>query len=164
MNKDKTMSVLKQGLLAFVLITIGFAIGKEVTLRRVAPVLPYDATSADTSLNQVVVCYAHTTFRCVSCNTIERLVQETLNEQFAEAVAQKQVVFQEVNFQADTAFAKQYEIVANCVVLQQIKQGKETQHQRLDKVWELYEDPPAFKTYLADAIHNYMKTLPGGEA
>jgi hypothetical protein len=164
MSKDKIIFFIRQGLLAFVLVTIGFAIGKEVTLRRVAQAPPHDTISADTSLNQVVVSYAHATIRCVSCNTIERLVQETLDEQFAEAVTQKRIVLQEVNFQQDTAFAKQYQIVANCVVLRQIKQGQETQHQRLDKVWELYEDPSAFKAYLGDAIRSYFEGLPGGEA
>ncbi|MCF7975369.1 MAG: nitrophenyl compound nitroreductase subunit ArsF family protein [Phycisphaerae bacterium] len=164
MNKDKTISVLKYALLSFVLVTIGFAIGKEVTLRRVAQGRFLDATPVDASVNQVVVSYAHATIRCVSCNTIERLVQETLDEQFAEAVALGNVVFQEVNFQEDTAFAKQYEIVANCVVLRQIQQGQETQYQRLDKVWELYEDAPAFKQYLGDAIRSYLGDLPGGDA
>lgn len=164
MNKDKTVSIVRQSLLAFVLVTIGFALGKEVTLRRVAQAPPHVVAPVDTSLNQVVVSYAHATIRCVSCNTIERLVQETLDEQFAEAVTQKWIVLQEVNFQEDTAFAKQYEIVANCVVLRQIKQGQEIQHQRLDKVWELYENPPAFKAYLGDAIRDYMKPLLGGEA
>ncbi|MFC1766408.1 nitrophenyl compound nitroreductase subunit ArsF family protein, partial [Planctomycetota bacterium] len=74
--------------------------------------------------DQVVVSYAHATIRCVSCNTIERLIKETLDEQFAEAIIQEQVNFQEVNFQEDNRFAKRYEIIANCVVLRQIAQGQ----------------------------------------
>jgi hypothetical protein len=163
MANEKVINLTKQGLLAFVLVTIGFAIGKEVTLRRVAQA-PHDAVPADKSLNQVVVSYAHATIRCVSCNTIERLIKETLDEQFAEAVTQQRVAFQEVNFQENTVFAKQYEIVANCVVLRQIVQGKETRFERLDKVWELYEDAPAFKQYLGDAIRSYLSDLSGGGA
>lgn len=162
--KDRTVNVVKQLLLGFVLVTVGFAIGKEMTLRRVAETRSQDVTPADASVNQIVVSYVHATIRCVSCNTIERLIKETLDEQFAQAATRQQVIFQEVNFQEDTAFAKQYEIVANCVVLRQIKQGQEKQHQRLDKVWELYEDAPAFKQYLGDAIRGYLGDLSGGDA
>ncbi|MFC1766409.1 hypothetical protein ACFL6U_30565 [Planctomycetota bacterium] len=40
MNKEKTINIFKHGLLAFVLVTIGFAIGKEVTLRRLEQAPP----------------------------------------------------------------------------------------------------------------------------
>jgi len=162
MNQERTINVLKQGLLAFVLVTIGFAIGKEVTLRRVRQAEP-DKIIAPAGKDQVVVSYVHATIRCVSCNTIERLVQETLDEQFADAVAQKSLSFKEVNFQKNTTFGKRYEIVANCVVLHKFIQGKEEKHQRLDKVWELYEDPPAFKKYLGDAIGAYLENPNGGD-
>lgn len=42
--------------------------------------------------------------------------------------------------------------------------NKETRFERLDKVWELYEDPPAFKQYLGDAIRSYLNDLSGGGA
>lgn len=159
MNKEQMTRSIKQGLLAFVLITIGFTIGKEVTIRRLE-------TRHDTSFmadvegtDCVVVSYVHATIKCVTCNTIERLIQETLAEQFVDVVAQGSVVFQEVNFQENTRFAKQYDIAANCVVLHRIIHGKEIEHQRLDKVWELYEDPPAFKAYLSDAVRTHLETL-----
>lgn len=164
MNKEKAVFIVRQSLLAFVLVTIGFAVGKEVTLRRLAQAPPHDTTPADASLNQVVVSYAHATIRCVSCKTIERLVMETLDEQFTDAVAQERVTLQKINFQEDSGFAKQYEIVSSCVVLRQINQGQETQYQRLDKIWELFQDPPAFKAYLGDTIRSYLKPLPEGEA
>jgi len=164
MTKEKGINILKHGLLAFVLVTIGFAIGKEVTLRRMEQAPPHEALSTGQGKDQVVVSYAHATIRCVSCNTIERLIKETLDEQFAEAVTQEKVHFQEVNFQENSRFAKRYEIVANCVVLRQIAEGQETKYERLDKVWELYENPPAFKQYLGDAIRAYLDALPGGDA
>ncbi|MFC1763285.1 nitrophenyl compound nitroreductase subunit ArsF family protein [Planctomycetota bacterium] len=160
MTKEAGINILKRSLLAFVLVTIGFAIGKEVTLRRVQVGSP--DTSKKTGPDQVAVSYAHATIRCVTCNTIERLVKETLDEQFTEAMTQQRVTFTEVDFQENMAFAKQFKIVANCVVLRQIVQGTETKHQRLDKIWELYENPPAFKQYLGDAIRDYLDPLPEG--
>jgi hypothetical protein len=157
--KEKTISTIEYILRGFVLVTIGFAIGKEVTLRRMKA--PATAPTMDTNRNGVMVYYAHATIRCVSCETIERLTQETLDEQFGPDVAAGRVVFKEINFQENTAFARQYEIVANCVIVSRMVQGQETRHQRLDKVWELYENPPAFKQYLGDAIRAYLHELPG---
>ncbi len=161
MTKEKMINLLKQGLLAFVLVTIGFGIGKEWTLRRMQVTIP---SGGAVSGDKVMVYYAHATIRCVSCETIERLTHETLDEQFAEAVAAGQLVFKEVNFQEDSNFATHYEIVANCVIVSQIEQGQETRHQRLDEVWDLYEDPPAFKQFLGDAIRTHLENPNGGDA
>jgi len=161
MDKAKMVNVAKRALLAFVLVTVGFAVGKEVTLRRVQGTT---STPGTTHGSQVLVYYAHATIRCVTCETMERLTHETLDEQFAEAMAAGRLAFKEVNFQQDIAFAKQYEVVANCVIVTRVESGRETGHQRLDRVWDLYEDPPAFKRYLGDAIHTYLDTMPGGDA
>jgi len=160
MNKDKTVNVLKHALLAFVLVTIGFGIGKEWTLRRVQSTASPDMISGD----KVIVYYAHATIRCVTCETIERLTHETLNEQFPTAKADGRLVFKAVNFQEDTAFATRYEIVANCVVVSQVVQGQEVRHQRVDEVWELYEDGPAFKKFLGEAIRAHLDDSTGGDA
>ncbi len=161
MNKDKTVHMLKQALLAFVLVTIGFGIGKEWTLRRMQAMA---SASGAISGDKVMVTYAHATIRCVSCETIERLTHETLDEQFSEAVAEGRIVFREVNFQEDTGLAKQYEIVANCVIVSQFEQGQKTRYQKLDEVWDLYEDPPAFKQFLGDAIRIYLDPSIAGDA
>ena len=159
MDRDKMVAIVQRGLLAFVLVTIGFGIGKEVTLRRMQE---SDVPSPVATGDRIVVTYAHATIRCVSCATIERLTQETLDEQFASELAAGRVVFREVNFQEDTRFAQHHEIVANCVIVSRIQQGQETGYRRLDEVWELYEDPPAFKRCLGDAVRAYVTTTPGG--
>ena len=161
MNQKQTVAIVKQGLIAFLLITIGFAIGKEVTLRRVQQADTENAGPVHTAgMNKIVVSYAHATQRCVNCNTIERLVRETLDEQFAEAVAQERLAFKEVNYQEDTLFARNYAIAANSVILHRIVQGEESDYQQLDRIWELFRDPPAFKQYLTDAIRADLDTLP----
>ena len=161
MSKEKLISITKHILLGFVLITIGFAIGKEVTSQRMQKNEP-DTINAGTGTDQVIVAYAHASIRCVSCNTIEKLIHETLSEQFAHELAKKRIILTDVNFQKDTAFAKKYEIVANCVVLRQIKDGKETAHKQLYKIWDLYEDAPAFKKYLSDEIRASLNSLTEG--
>lgn len=165
MSQEKTTAILKKGLLAFVLVTIGFAIGKEVTLRRMQPAQAKPVSPpGSVAKNKIVVSYAHATQRCVNCNTIERLVRETIVEQFPEAVAQERLAFKEVNYQEDTAFARDYAIAANSVILHRIVQGQESDYQNLDRIWELFRNAPAFKQYLAEAIRTDLANLPGDDA
>ena len=160
MTNEKMINIFKHGLLAFVLVTIGFGVGKEWTLRRMQSNASPETISGDT----VIVYYTHPTIRCVTCKTIERLTHETLDEQFASEKGDGRLVFKAVNFHEDTAFAAQYEIVANCVVVSKVTQGQEVRHQRLDEVWDLYEDPLAFKQFLGDAIRAHLDGTAGGDA
>ena len=158
MEKDKAMKATRALLLAFVLVTIGFAIGKEITLRR----LPAKSAYGDPGRQaRVAVYYTHASVSCVTCTTMERLIKETLDEQFADAMAGQSLSFQKVDFQRDKAFAQRYQIVANAVVVSLIQQGKEQDFQRLDDIWTLYEDPAAFKQYVGDAIQSYVQELEG---
>ncbi|MDZ7820325.1 MAG: hypothetical protein U5N26_00105 [Candidatus Marinimicrobia bacterium] len=56
----------------------------------------------------------------------------------------------------NTALAKQFEVAASCVVVARIRDGRIEDHQRLDEVWTLIGDPPAFNTYIRTAIDRYL--------
>jgi hypothetical protein len=141
-------------LLAFVLVSIGFALGKEVTARRQAPA---DTTGPVSGGDKVVVYYLHTTFRCVTCNEIERLTKALLETEFADPMAASKVEWREANFQQDETLAKRYEVVSSCVVVVQVRDGKEAAYQRLDDVWTRYQNPSDFNHYVGSAIKKYLE-------
>jgi hypothetical protein len=155
MDTNQIKKTTTYALVGFALLTIGFALGKEVTLRRLQSVEMATPNAALTG-DKVLVYYAHASVRCVTCETIERLTQETLNQRFADPIASGRMVFKQVNFQTDQAFARQYEISANCVVVVDIQDGKETDYNRLEGVWDHFKDPPVFKDYIAKAINAYL--------
>ena len=147
--KNGYQVVVRTILLAFVLVSIGFALGKEVTLRR----LPATGSTASvTEGDKVVVYYLHTTFRCVTCNEIERLAKALVETEFAEDLSAGRIEWREVNFQQDDALAKRYEVVSSCVVVATRSGGKETGFQRLDEVWTRFKDPADFNAYVGEAI------------
>lgn len=157
-NTDKGIKAIRALLLAFVLITLGFSLGKELTLRRLqAGASPGSAPQGEG--DRVVVVYTHATVSCVTCQTMERLIHETLDERFSAALADGALHFQKVNFQQDKAFAQRHQVVANAVVVCLIQQGKEKDARRLDEIWNLYEDPEAFKRYVGDAVQSFMQRL-----
>ena len=158
---DKLQKVVKNVLLAFVLVTIGFALGKRSATRtgeasqRETPA-PAAATESAEEGIKVVVTYLHATFRCVTCNTIEAMAKETVETRFSEALSAGAIEWRTANYQEREDLAERYEVVAACVVVSKIVDGQETDYQRLDDVWTLMKDPPAFEKYVSDAILGYL--------
>lgn len=169
MTMENTKTFARSALLAFVLISIGFALGKEMTARQQRTTKPESAssqvigdqpvTAEDTTFvtdHKVVVYYLHTTFRCVTCNEIERLAKTLVETEFADDLAAGRIEWREANFQQDESFVKRYEVVSSCVVVANLQGGKETEFQRLDDVWTRYQDPADFNEYVGSAIRKYL--------
>lgn len=170
MTMERAKNITRSALLAFVLISVGFALGKHVTARRQTPATGPEspapvATSekpgaacekAVATSHKVVVYYLHTTFRCVTCNEIERLTKALVETEFADDLAAGRIQWREANFQQDESLAKRYEVVSSCVVVANMQGGKEREFQRLDDVWTRYEDPSDFNGYVGAAIRKYL--------
>jgi len=154
MTMKKLRTYAKNVLLAFVLVSIGFALGKEVTARRQSPA---DTTGPVSGGDKVVPYYLHTTFRCVTCNEIERLTKALLDTEFAADLASGRIEWREANFQHDESLAKRYEVVSSCVVVVQVRGGKEAAYQRLDDVWTRYQNPSDFNQYVGSAIKKFQE-------
>jgi hypothetical protein len=149
--------ILTNALLAFVLISIGFAWGKNSVVKSSvsAAALPTDQG------RQVAVYYLHSTFRCVTCNTIEEMTRELLDQSYSESLADGSMLWIEADFQEDESLAKQFEVAASCVVVAQLENGEVIDYQRLDDVWTMMQDPEVFNLYISDAIEIYLN--PAGD-
>jgi hypothetical protein len=171
MTMERAKNITRSALLAFVLVSIGFVLGKEMTARRQTPATgpesPASVATSDKGVaasnkpvatdDKVVVYYLHTTFRCVTCNEIERLTKALVETEFADDLAAGRIQWREANFQQDESLAKRYEVVSSCVVVANIQGGKEREFQRLDDVWTRYQDPADFNGYVGAAIRKYLK-------
>ncbi len=163
---EKSKRIVRRCLLAFVLLTVGFALGKEYGQRKAnrrlgaTAVEPVSAT-ADRD-RKVLVYYAHATFRCVTCNKIESLTRQLLETRFGVELDSGRIEWREVDFQEDEDFARRYEIVSSCVVVARDRGEEDRDFQRLDKVWTLIDDPPGFEKYVAGAIRLYLDEADGG--
>lgn len=149
-------------LLTFVIFSLGFGVGKEVGLRKSAAT-PEPVAEGNTPAipgdDKVIVTYMHTTFRCVTCNSIERMAKEVVETDFADALAAGRIEWREVNFQEREDLAKRYDIASSCVVVVRIEDGAETAFERLDEVWTLADKPVAFGDYVAGAVRKQLDEL-----
>ena len=145
----KFQPILKNILLVFALVSIGFAIGKEYTLRTVKHAEAAAPASAD---DKVIVYYLHGTIRCVTCNKIERQARETVERDFAEDLKAGRIEWRVVNFQNDDELAKRFDITSSSVVVVKMSGGREVAVRKLDKVWTLVDDPLGFSAYVASEV------------
>lgn len=163
-----TKKVISNLLLAFVLVSVGYAVGKEVTLRAVRKATaagPPATAPADgaahrpaAGADKVVVYYMHQTFRCVTCNQIEAMTADLVRTDFAAEVAAGRVELRKANFQQDEALARRFDVASSSVVVVKVRGGREAEHRTLDKVWELAGDRDAFAAYVGGAIRAYAAT------
>ena len=158
---ERTQLVIKNALLAFVLISIGFVLGKH-SARKTPPPAPPPPPDAEALASageipvKIRVYYLHATFRCVTCNTIEKMTRDLLDLQFGDELADGRIEWQEADFQENETLAKQFDVIASCVVVAKMQGDTALDYRRLDEVWTLLNDGPRFNTYVGDAIRNYL--------
>lgn len=152
----KVKKAVSRVLIGFVLVSIGFVVGKEVTLRSVRTGGASPAATQPAGSNRVIVYYMHGTVRCVTCNRIEKMAAELVDSQFARARQDGRLVWREVNFQEDEQLAKRYDVASSCVVVVKVRDGREVDFRRVDEVWTLADKPEEFNACLTGAIRAYL--------
>jgi len=148
---EKSRKILTRLLLAFVLVSIGFALGRHSSQNH-----DFHAGSPAGSGGYVAVYYMHSTFRCETCNTIEKMARELLDKAYAAELADGRIEWQEVDFQEDEPLAEKFGVVASCVVVARVEEGEIVDFKRLDEVWTLMQKPDRFNQYISDAVNLFL--------
>lgn len=151
-------------LLGFVLVSIGFALGRNQALRQAraaAPVTRPAAAAAATPAPAPAgaalrAYYLHGTFRCATCNRIEQTARRLLETEFAREMASGRIVWRSVNFDQEPELAGRYNVAASTLVLAQEVEGREVAFRRLDEVWSLAETPEPLKAYIRDNVEELL--------
>ncbi len=152
-------STIRNLLLAFVLISIGFVLGKNFSYKNEnRSTLKQSVKSVENGCF-VDVYYFHSTFRCSTCNKIEKMTENLLKSEFSKQLDNKKIKYMDVNFQEDEMLAKQYEVVASCVVIVLKQNKKILKYRRLDEVWTLVDNQKKFKDHISKVIRNYLNSL-----
>lgn len=111
----------------------------------------------------LVVYYFHGNTRCPTCRAIESQSHETVRTDFAAELDRQEVVWKTLNYEEPSGeqLAKQFEIQMPVIVLARMAEGQIDEWQRLDKVWALVGDKPAFAEYVRDAIAGMLDPAAG---
>ncbi len=151
----KLKKIIGKLLTAFLLVSIGVAVGKEIALRN-APAPPEPAVAPGE--NKVVVYYMHG-IPCVTCTFIETTAEKLVREEFAEAVAAGTMEFVSLNYlePENAALADKYNVGENMVIAVRFEDGKEVSRVRLDEVMELASNADRLTDYLRTGIRSAME-------
>ena len=152
MSTIKSKSITAALLALFLAAGSSFAVSAEETSAAGSSQTPAAAQKTEQSRTQVY--YFHGNIRCTTCKKIEALTKKTLEEAFAAQLKDGSVELQVVNVDEteNEHFVEDYQLATRSVVVSQLKQGKEARWRRLDKVWQLVHDEPAFSDYLRTEI------------
>jgi hypothetical protein len=144
-------------LFGFVLVTVGFAIGKEVEKNRSAARTPETSPAGATGEDKVIVYYMHATLRCLTCNMVESMGEELVRTEFADAVKDGRLEWKAVDYQENDTLAKHYNVGGSMIVVVRFHDGKEVEGRRLDRVMELAGSRDEFMGYVRDAIRDLLE-------
>jgi len=153
----KAKKIIGKLLLAFVLVSIGFAVGKETTRSRMFAQAEAAGLIVAPGQDKVVVYYMHASFRCVTCNLVESMSEELVRTEFAGAVKAGKIVWKGVNYQKSTVLADRYNVGGNMIVVVKFRDGKEVESRRLDRVMELANRRSEFMSYVRIAIQELLE-------
>jgi len=155
---EKLKNIFTWILVIFALISIGFLLGKN-SVKKNNQIEHSLKITEDKDI--VAVYYLHTTFRCVTCNTIEQMTKDLINNSYQEELKKGKLIWREENFQENEDLAEKFQISSSCVVVAYISDGIIKDYKRLDEVWNLIKNPENFNQYISNAIEEQLNRLGG---
>lgn len=119
---------------------------------------PAAAANDQTLRNGLVIYYFHSNTRCPTCQAIESQSHDTVQADFAGQLASGEIAWKTLNYEepATAELATKFEIQMPVVVLARTKEGQIENWSRLDKVWGLVDDKPAFRQYVREQIRGIL--------
>lgn len=148
-------------LLTFVVFTAGYAVGKEVGVRRILHRMPAvvpgsvaGTPTGETPERRLVAWYYHSTKRCKKCNTIEAFGKEALETLFAAQMASGDISWQVANMDDvwNQDAVQRYGLLRSSLVLVDMQDGVEQDHSVLNRVWELTDDKETFFAFVESKV------------
>ena len=113
------------------------------------------------TLNQrdrLIVCYFHGTAICPACKNIGDYAFEAVTAGFMPEIADGRIEWEKLNFERpeNRQFAKDFGLVAPCVVLVEMRGGVRKRWKSLPEVWELVGDKPTFIAFIQQEVRAFL--------
>ena len=117
-------------------------------------------TSAEKS-DRVVVNYFYSNTRCTTCRAIESQTSEVVQSQYAAQLQDGTIAWKTLNYEDDnnSGLMEKFEIVMPVVVLMRYEDDEMADWKRLDEVWGIVNDKPAFASFIKDEIDAMLSEL-----
>jgi hypothetical protein len=109
--------------------------------------------------SKIIAYYFHGTFRCSTCQTIEKYSKEAIEHYFANELKNGKLEFKPLNVEEpeNKHFIQDYQLVTRSLVLSLMLDGKETKWKNLADVWKLVSDKDKFFEYVKNEVEKFLK-------
>jgi hypothetical protein len=106
----------------------------------------------------LMVYYFHGNVRCATCEAIESQSHETVQANFASQLESGEMAWDVLNYEepAGAELAEKFEIHMPVVLLARMKAGQIEDWNRLDAVWGIVGDKPAFSEFIRTEIDQML--------
>lgn len=113
----------------------------------------------DESTGKIIAYYFHGTFRCYTCNLMEKYSKEAIETNFKDDLATGKFEFKAVNVEerSNEHFIKDYKLYTKSLILSFVKNGKEIKSKNLTKIWEYSRNKQQFFNYVKEEVTNFLK-------
>lgn len=130
-------------------------------LRSQGGIAPMSAASVNTGPldDGVMVYYFHSKIRCATCQAIESQSRETVQAAFASGLESGEIVWKVLNYEDPEVaeLAGQFKVQMPVVVVARMSDGEIAEWKRLDQVWALVGDEPAFSEFIQSEIRRMLQ-------
>lgn len=112
------------------------------------------ATAGNTVDDGLIVYYFHGNVRCPTCEAIESQTHDVVENDFADELGGGRIVWKVLNYEEPAAadMSSEFGIHMANVVLAKMEGGQIKTWKRLDQVWALVGDKPAFAEFIKSEI------------
>lgn len=106
----------------------------------------------------VVVYYFHRTARCFTCRAIEANAGRVIQEHFSRQITDGSLIWMPVNLDEPVGkdLETQFNISMNTLLVAKMNGAHPTEYKKLDKVWQLVNNPEEFSKYVVNEINDYL--------
>jgi hypothetical protein len=120
-----------------------------------------EVKTLDKSVSRIEVMDFHSTHRCMTCNAIEANTKYTLDTYFAKELKEDKIIFRVVNVdeKENEKIAEKFEASGTALILNVLKNGKETQINLTDFAFMKGNDKEAFSRELKSKIASELKSF-----
>ncbi len=151
--------IIRVVLLAFVAVAIGYMFVRDRTSSPSSQAATKTGTAAAADGTSFVAYYFHNTRRCRTCQTIQAHAQEAISTRFAEQLRQGRLRWAAVNLEeiGNEHYASDYAVSGSSLVIAEVKGGRPIRFAKLEKVWQLVYQKPAFMDYVGAEVTAFLQ-------
>jgi hypothetical protein len=144
-------------LLAFVALSAAFVVWQRTSSSADAPAAP--TIPASVQAPQVTVYYFHAKARCATCQRLEAYAREAVESGFAAELAAGRLAFSslDVTELQYRHFGADFQLQFQSVVLGESRDGQMLRWKKLDRIWDLVRDKPAYVTYVQNELRAFLE-------